>query len=236
MKRIIVSLVSLILVSGCSTIPNATTVSEQRQPASYQAIFIVSHGWHTGIVYPREELLSFIPELRHRFGDAQYLEIGWGDKDFYQAQEVTAAITLKAIFWSTESVVHVVSVPTSPYESFPNSEIRLLCLDQAQLQSLGQFISNSFHRDQQGKIVVSDQGLYGDSQFYAGEGRFNMFNTCNKWTARGLESAGYDIDPSSTLTASSVMDYLDLHVNQNRPKGGTMRTPLNANCVLGTTP
>jgi hypothetical protein len=30
-------------------------------------------------------------------------------------------------------------------------------------------------------------------------------NTCNKWTAKGLKSAGMDISPMFKLTAGSVM-------------------------------
>jgi hypothetical protein len=33
-------------------------------------------------------------------------------------------------------------------------------------------------------------------------------NTCNKWTAKGLKSAGMDISPTFKLTADSIMDYL----------------------------
>jgi len=34
-------------------------------------------------------------------------------------------------------------------------------------------------------------------------------NTCNKWTAKGLKSAGMDISPTFKLTAESIMDYLE---------------------------
>ena len=33
-------------------------------------------------------------------------------------------------------------------------------------------------------------------------------NTCNKWTAKGLKSAGMDISPTFKLTADSIMDYV----------------------------
>ncbi len=33
-------------------------------------------------------------------------------------------------------------------------------------------------------------------------------NTCNKWTAKGLESAGVNINPSLKLTSGSVMGFL----------------------------
>ena len=53
------------------------------------------------------------------------------------------------------------------------------------------------------------KGIYGDSQFYEGTGRYSMLNTCNVWTAKGLNSAGFDISPMFNLTAGSVMNYLE---------------------------
>ncbi|MCW8330937.1 TIGR02117 family protein [Photobacterium sp. SDRW27] len=216
LKRLIGLFISLVLTSGCSSLPKATLPSEQVPSTSYQVAYIVNHGWHTGIVYPREELLHFLPELAERFGDGQYLEIGWGDMEFYQSREVTVGITLRAIFLPTDSVLHVASVPSSPYESFPNSKIRKMCLGQAQIKSLGRFISNSFERDPSGRAVATQKGLYGDSQFYSGVGSFNVFNTCNKWTAIGLESAGFDIDASFNLTASDIIEFLDSDENTNK--------------------
>ena len=50
-----------------------------------------------------------------------------------------------------------------------------------------------------------NHGIYGDSQFYKAKGEFHIFNTCNKWTAKGLESAGMNISTTFKLTASSIM-------------------------------
>lgn len=47
-----------------------------------------------------------------------YLEFGWGDKYFYQAENPTVGLGIKAILWSTKSVVHVVALPLRPDEYF----------------------------------------------------------------------------------------------------------------------
>ena len=57
-------------------------------------------------------------------------------------------------------------------------------------------------------MVELESGIYGNSQFYKGVGDFYLMNTCNKWTAKGLKSAGMDISPTFKLTADSIMDYL----------------------------
>ena len=197
------------LACGCSFQPAATEPAPGESSRPMHSIYVVSHGWHTGIVFPREELLAIVPALAERFPGGEYLEIGWGDKGFYQASEITSGITLKALLWPSDTVVHAVNVPVSAYDSFPHSEIRQLCLDAAQLESLGRFIAGSFERDPAGHIVAVKRGIYGDSEFYEGGGSFHLFNTCNKWTAKGLQSAGFDISTSSKLTASSVLGFLD---------------------------
>jgi len=150
-----------------------------------------------------------VPELKDRFGDIRSIEFGWGDKGFYQSKEITSGLTLRAIFWPTESVVYAVSVPQGVYEYFPSSDIKELCLNNEELESLVSFISNSFSKSIDGKVKELKNGIYGNSQFYKGVGDYYLMNTCNKWIAKGLRSTGMDISTTFTLTASSVIGYLE---------------------------
>ena len=177
-------------------------------------LYVVSHGWHTGLIIPASYLNQTIPDLKERFGDTAYYEIGWGDKGFYQAQEVTTGLTLQAMFWSEGAIMHVVAVPDSPSKYFGQSKVVSTCLTNEQISALSTFVSNSFARDSQGHLVRLKQGIYGNSQFYDGKGRYYLLNTCNKWTAKGLLSAGVDISPSLSLTADSVMSAIQAHRHQ----------------------
>ncbi len=168
-------------------------------------VFVVSHGWHTGLIIPASHLNHIIPELKERFGDAPYYEIGWGDKGFYQARDITTGLSLQALFWSEGTVMHVVAVPDAVGAYFGNSEVVDSCLTDGQISSLLTFVADSFTRDSQGRLLSLQPGIYGNSQFYAGEGRYSLLNTCNKWTAKGLQRAGVDISPSITLRSQGVM-------------------------------
>ena len=72
-----------------------------------------------------------------------------------------------------------------------------------------QFIENSFLKNHKGDVVALKNGLYGNSQFYKAEGDYYLMNTCNKWTAKGLYSAGLDIFTTFKLTSDSVMDFIE---------------------------
>ena len=186
-------------------------------------VYLVNHGWHTGFVVPASEIQHVIPELKKRFGNAPYIEFGWGDNEFYQAKEITSGVTLKAIFLPTDSVVHAVLVPLKVDRYFKNSEVEKFCLGDSEFNSLVKFISSSFFRDESGDILKLNHGIYGNSQFYKAKDDFHIFNTCNKWTAKGLKSAGMDISTTFKLTAGSIMNYLS---NEK----STGRINLNQSC------
>jgi len=211
MKKISI-FVCVLLVSACSAKPyivNSTniTVSSSRE------VSIVSHGWHTGFVVPADTITKQLPQLKERFNGAQFIEFGWGDKGFYQSVEITSGLTMQAIFWPTESVVHAVALAEKAEIHFPNSDVKTFCLQNKSYAKLISFIENSFYKESNGDIVPLKNGIYGNSQFYKGEGDYYLMNTCNKWTAKGLSSAGMDISTAFKLTAGSIMAFLSEESN-----------------------
>ncbi|MBK8182954.1 MAG: TIGR02117 family protein [Candidatus Competibacteraceae bacterium] len=198
-------------LAGCSCSPYVIQPKQTPDNSPANRIYVVSHGWHTGLVVPASRLNQALPGLARRFGNSVFYEIGWGDKGFYQAKEITTGLTLQAMLWATGAIVHVVAVPRSPYESFPHSQVSDACVSEAELDSLITFLASSFSHDKSGQIIPLARGIYGDAHFYEGTGRYYLLNTCNKWTAKGLSSAGYDISPTFKLTAGSIMNYLAHH-------------------------
>ena len=197
----------LLCIAGCSSNPSIIRKTTISVPEA-QEIYIVDHGLHTGFVIHAPIIQSHLPELAVRFTNTPYLEFGWGDKNFYQADEATAGLALRAIFWPTESVVHVVALSERPDMRYSASDVVTLCLEPGQYALLVEFIINSFFKDNIGQIKSLKYGIYGDSQFYKGEGTYYLLNTCNNWTAKGLRSAGIKIDPTFKLTADSIMKFL----------------------------
>jgi len=201
----------LALLAACSGKPVAVEPLPEADAVRSHTLYVVSHGWHAGLVVPGREINHIIPELVTRFGEVPFYELGWGDKGFYQSQEITTGLTLQAMFWSEGAVMHVVAVPESPITYFPGAMIIDTCLTDHELASLKTFIADSFARNEAGHPLPLRRGIYGESRFYEGTGRYYLFNTCNKWTAKALRSAGLDIAPTFMLTSSSVMSDLTVH-------------------------
>ena len=206
----------LLLVSGCSFEPHAIKHAAESSPVRDRSVYVANHGWHTGLIISSESVNVSLPFLIKRFGSVPYYEFGWGDEGFYQAKEITSFLKISAIFWPTDAVMHVVAVSLQPDKYFSGSEVIELKLSHSELESLQVFISNSFKYTDAGRAIKLEKGIYGDSQFYRATGKYHMFNTCNKWTANGLKSAGMDIVAGFKLTADSVMSYVKQYKVQVR--------------------
>lgn len=207
MAQVLIIVLSLALIA-CSGKPYVVEPERHDESVRLNRLFVVSHGWHTGLIIPARHLNDVVPELESRFGLVPYYEVGWGDKEFYRAREITTGLTLQAMFWSEGAVLHVVAIPSDPTDYFLGSKVLETCISESELKSLKAFLASSFSRNSTGQVSALSKGIYRESQFYDGEGRYNPLNTSNKWTAKALQSAGMGISPAFRLTAGSVMSYL----------------------------
>ena len=161
-----------------------------------------------GIILPVDNILKRnLPETKD-FPEAKYLEIGWGDKRFYQSTDPSMDIALDALFTATPSVVHVYGFKKPVEAAFSKSEtLKLEILDE-NYSNLLRFIYRSFVRNADGAGRPLGKGLYGErtSQFYAGTGDFHLFNTCNTWVADALKVAGFNINAQGIITANNLME------------------------------
>lgn len=169
------------------------------------SIYLVSHGWHAGIVLERRTLSERIKVLQRDFAAADYLEIGWGDSDFYQTPDPHIGLILKAGIFPSESVLHLVGFDGDVVGYFPYSEIIELKITPEQQDQLGRHIAASFALDGEGKTLSLGRGLYGESQFYRSIESYHLFNTCNVWTARVLRKIGLATRPSSAIMVDDLM-------------------------------
>jgi len=197
------AIVLMVFLSGCSLCSDWLYLPESK--AEERSLYIISHGWHTAIIFPQDELGAELEFLQQDLGYSLYFEFGWGDAGFYQADEITSSLAMSALFWPTPSVMHVVSLSNNPEYEFPDSEIIKIYVSETALKKLRTALAGSFKLDENGDIKKLAKGLYGRSLFYEGEGDYFLTYTSNTWTADMLDTAGIPVRTFLTLTASSVM-------------------------------
>jgi uncharacterized protein (TIGR02117 family) len=170
------------------------------------AVWVLDHGWHTAIVVRRADLeLGLWPEVDD-FPAATFVEVAWGDRDFYMATPATPWLAIKAAFLAAGSVLHVVGFDAPMAAHFPESEIVELRLSRRGFDALTRFVGEEYQRDREGRPLRLQRGLYGASWFYAARGTYHLFNTCNTWVARALRAAGLAVTPTGVITAGGVME------------------------------
>ncbi len=202
---------SITLLTGCTK-----PISEYYPPdpgrTDNKTVYIVNHGLHTGIVLPNKDAIPYMSAFND-FSHARYFEIGWGDEIYYQTDPNTLWMGIRALFWPTNSVIHVAAFQTDPIAYFPNKEIVPLKLSQAGFIRMVNVIHNSFTLNQQGEPIKLGKGLYGTSRFYRAEGKFHLFNNCNTWSARAIRSSGFPINTFFLFTSDNIMHQLKEHQN-----------------------
>ncbi len=194
--------IAVVLLTGCAK-PIVELYPPDDGRSDNKTIYIVNHGWHTGIVMRKKDADPYLPEL-YDFAGAEYLEIGWGDAAYYQAKKTTVSLTCRAALWPTDAVVHVVALPTDPATYFPASEVQRLQLSHKGFVKMAAFMADTFMLDSAHKTIGLGRGLYGKSRFYRAEGRFHLFNNCNNWTAEAIRASGFPISIFYAFTAGNI--------------------------------
>jgi uncharacterized protein (TIGR02117 family) len=166
-----------LLLGACAQVPVEDACTGER------TLYVVSHGWHSGIVVERADLVARLPSLE--IGQGRHVEVGWGEERFYQARETTVGMALGAVLRPNASVVQVVPFAEPPRRYFAGSEVVEVRTDEAGYAAALDFIAATF-KPQLERLGPS---LYGTGGFYRAEGSFHLFNTCNTWVRDVLEKA-----------------------------------------------
>ena len=192
-----------LLLFACAAPPRGLFPPGPDEPTA--TIYLVRHGWHAGIVIRRADIPAGVWPQHNEFPAAEYLEVGWGDKDYYTTPNPGLGITLKAGLLPTPSVLQVVgfSAPVTRY--FPGSEVIRIDLSMDGLKRLCRYIQNSYARDESASSRPLGPSLYGKGLFYLSRETYHAFNTCNAWTAKALRDAGCPIRPAANLRVETLM-------------------------------
>ena len=183
--------------------------------------FVVSHGYHAGVVLPRSTLADAASRRGYaaliavgtRFGAFPFLEFGWGDEEFYRSVPTIASVTVtmaaRALFLpGNRSVLHVVGLSYPPRAAFPLADIIALDLSPEGFERVLVRIDATFAPAGAGHPADdAGPGLYGPSRFYRARGTFNILHVCNHWLADLLDAAGVPTAPFlATLPAGVLLD------------------------------
>jgi hypothetical protein len=171
-------------------------------------VVVVHDSWHAAIVLRRADINhDSLPELVD-FPDAEFIEFSWGDKDYFPNPDAGVFTAIKAAFWSSGSVLHLVGFSGNPKSFYRSGELVELRLTATAHGRLLGYLSRSFFRPPPKDRAEASAGLFPYSRFYPATHKFSLLKTCNTWVAEALESAGLPVSPGNVVTADSLATQL----------------------------
>jgi uncharacterized protein (TIGR02117 family) len=170
-----------------------TAAPHPREPATIEA-YVMSNGVHTDYVFPVRTAgidwsQRFLPaQARAAPSDAEFIAIGWGDREFYLNTptwaDLTAARAFGALRGGNRALLHVTWLRRADLRG----SVWRLPLSVPQYAALAGHV----HAALPGARAVPIAGAHydGNDAFYEANGSYHLFETCNTWTGRGLRQAG----------------------------------------------
>jgi uncharacterized protein (TIGR02117 family) len=168
-------------------------------------VWIVRHGWHTRVAVRRADVdTSIWPEI-HDVGEVAYVEVGWGDRDFYPEPNPSIWDAIDPVIRPTPAALHVGGFDRPPNEFLPDTPVVRVSVPVAGFDRLTRFIHEHYALDGGGQPVRIRPGYYEWSWFYLASGRYHILNNSNNWTIRALQAAGAPVNPVIAFTAGIVV-------------------------------
>lgn len=194
--------------AGCAG-PGSAVRGEGTAPGGGdRTLFVVSRGWHTGVVFPKSALGPRQMPEGSAFPDARYLEAGWGDRAYYPDANADFADAVRAALVPSAAVLELIGHAEAPRPT-KGRRVWAVPVSSAGLARLVAAVHETVDRPPGGGAAATVPTTVAGSRFHPAHGRFHMFNTCNTWVARMLAAAGVPISPEGISRAEDLIDALE---------------------------
>lgn len=197
--------IQCIIILSCTGSDKMSKYADVNQSGVHYPVYIINYNLHTGIVIPLiDESLHNISALRY-FKNYQLTDIGWGEENFYQDPSDNFCMAARAVLFPNSSVLRIEGYGNidNGYIGWSDFTVKLT-LTKEQFIKLSGFIENSFRKDEQNGIIITSEKHSGGIIFFKSVYKYHLFNTCNTWVARALESSGLDVSPLFIITAGQL--------------------------------
>jgi hypothetical protein len=167
-------------------------------------VYVVGQGWHAEIGIPVEELNHDLAFYRKIFPEARALMFGYGKKTFFTAPPDAISEYFLGPF-PGPAAIHVVGLNVMPVDAYSRENTFTLRLPPGGAQALSAYIAKDLSRDKSDRPEEIAHSTDPDGLFYAAQSEYNLFHTCNTWTADALHDAGLPVSGDGVTFSEQVM-------------------------------
>ncbi|MGV3548584.1 DUF2459 domain-containing protein [Rhizobium sp.] len=193
-------------------------------------VYLADHGYHAGLIIRHADIGRFSPApdsralsaLFLRYQAYDWIEIGWGDEQFYRFAPTISRVTVSMAFSALSgqndaTVLHVVGLSKTPETTFRRSDLQRIELSEQGLKNVLRGVAVTFALDASGEPVELGKGIYGPSLFYRATGHYSLLNTCNTWLGDLMSAAGLKVSPVAAITSIGLLADLRWRNDFSRP-------------------
>ncbi len=116
-------------------------------------------------------------------------------------------LAITALFYSSKSTLRIegYNFPIKKHFDISDAAIELQ-VNKKEFDKICLFIHNSYKHKFNGRVSEIEKNYNSKIIFYEAEGKYYIFNTCNTWLAKCLNSAGLKVDDTIILTEELLKD------------------------------
>lgn len=160
-------------------------------------IYLISNSIHIGIIVPAKNQAfdwrtTFNPkDFYGEVWDKEWIEFGWGDRQFYFEMPTWDHFTLRlafdALLLPDPAVMHVEFLDRHPsqYEG-----VRVVKVSYKTYEKLAASIKSWMVTQNGRAVLIRGKSYNGNDNFYEARGSYSIIKTCNVWTAGIFAEAG----------------------------------------------
>jgi hypothetical protein len=165
-------------------------------------VYVVKRAWHIDIGFAADDLRPPLRGVLEQFPAANYLEFGFGDRQYLMAKHKKTGTLLSALLPGPGLILGT-GLKATPEEAFGANNVIRLAVTPGQLQSIQTFVWQTLSHQSRDVKPIAD-GPYGGSLFYATATHYSAINTCNTWAAQALQSGALAVDSTGVEFSGQV--------------------------------
>jgi uncharacterized protein (TIGR02117 family) len=196
------SVLVLMLLEGCSAMPQRRANEATVVAASRTTLYVARRGWHIDIGFAVSDLAPPLAALAADFPDSQYVFFGFGDRRYLTSKNKNFPSMLAAL-WPGAGMVLATALLLTPEQAFGAVHVIRLAISTAQAKEAQGFVWNSLAKDS-AVVSVYAKGPYEGSLYYSALPTYSAVYTCNTWVAEALKTTGLPIHSFGVVFAAQL--------------------------------
>lgn len=196
-----------VMLGSCASRPDLAAIPVSDTP---NTIYFIYRDWHTSVMIEGSRFLELSSTVRNsaemnaEVAPARYVRVGWGDGDYFTGKSTNVGTATKALLASGYSALQFIGYEGDPFEVIPQeTRVPLQISDQA-LADLVRYIDESVALSADGTPTLLPNYVENSGVFLQSSKRYGLFNNCNTWSGKALQTAGLPIRSALHLSAQSV--------------------------------